>query len=117
MQGVRSSLTQQLLSLCKQFLVYPFNYHLGLLSVPTLSLNPLGEGQEAARTRSFLPPESPWCGSEGEDLKTLSPHHVLPLRRFLFAFMNQNPLPLLNFGLSTAFLSVRQCWLQNVMVF
>lgn len=71
---VQRGLTQQLLSLCKQFLVYPFNYHLRLLSVPTLSLNPLGEGQEAAsRTRSFLPPESPWGGSGGENSKILFP--------------------------------------------
>lgn len=94
-QSVKSSLTQQLLSLCKPFLVYPFNCHLRLLSTQARSY-PFPEpspwrGTEGSKEDSLLfPTRGPLVCLWGRRLQNPFPPHVLPLRRLLFAFLNQN---------------------------
>lgn len=94
-QSVKRSPTQQLLSLCKQFLVYPFNCHLRLLSTQARSY-PFPEpspwrGTEGSKEHSLLfPTRGPLVWLWGRRLQNPFPQHVLPLRRLLFAFMNPN---------------------------
>lgn len=76
-QGVESSLTQQLLSLCKQFLLYRFNCHFRLLSAQARS-QPFPEpstcrGAEGSQDSLLPPTRVPLVWLWGKDFKTLFP--------------------------------------------